>query len=210
MKEERMQEKSKVVSRRWRTAAVLAAGVAVGAVLFATPAAGHFQASITHIWSHIKPKADARYDRPTVKKLETVRGTIGGQVISSTAGEWGFNAQLPRFARAGLDDAHVTIDGVDEASGECSGTASNPTASAGYVCIYPYSVSGMTANQGALWGAGDGTKWGFQASVDADSADSEVWWFANWAYRGTNAAVSPRLASRAASDGCSTPGVGGC
>jgi hypothetical protein len=205
-----MDERKKRVSRWWRTTTVLTLGVVIGTVLMATPAGSHVGGTVTHLWNtHIRPKADARYDRPTVKKLETIRGTIGGQVISSATGEWGFNAQLPRAARAGLDDAHVTIDGVDEASGECAGTAANPTAAPGYVCMYPYSVSSMTENAGYIWGGGDGTNWGFQASVDA-AATGEVWWFANWAYRGTNAAIAPRPVLRAADRGCSTKGVGGC
>jgi hypothetical protein len=49
------------VSRRWRTAAVLALGVAIGAVLVATPAASHI-GTVTHLWNkHIKPRADKRY-----------------------------------------------------------------------------------------------------------------------------------------------------
>ncbi|MEO8290736.1 MAG: hypothetical protein ABI649_07035 [Gaiellaceae bacterium] len=47
--------------RLWRTVAVLALGVAIGTMIMATPAAAHFQASISHIWSHIKPLADTRY-----------------------------------------------------------------------------------------------------------------------------------------------------
>jgi hypothetical protein len=198
------------VSRRWRTAAVLALGVAIGAVLVATPAASHI-GTVTHLWTkHIRPKADVRYDRPTVKKLETIRGTVGGQVISGATGEWGFNGQLPRAARAGLDDAHVTINGVDEASNECTGTSTNPTAAPGYVCIYPYSVLNMTPNAGYIWGSGDGTNWGFQVSVDATVADDIAYWFANWAYKGTNAAIAPRTVQRAAHSGCSTSGQGGC
>jgi hypothetical protein len=206
-----MKEKKKRVSRWWRTTTVLTLGVVIGTVLMATPAGSHVGGTVTHLWkAHIRPRADARYDRPTVKKLETIRGTIGGQVISSATGEWGFNAQLPRAARAGLDDAHVTIDGLDEASGECTGTAANPTAAPGYVCMYPYEVSDMTPNAGYIWGSGDGTNWGFQASVDADLVDTGVWWFANWAYKGTNAAIAPRPVLRAAHRGCSTKGVGGC
>jgi len=205
-----MEEKKKRVSRWWRTTTVLTLGVVIGTVLMATPAGSHI-GTVTHLWNtHIRPKADARYDRPDVKKLETIRGTIGGQVVSSVADEWGFNAQLPRAARAGLDDAHVTIDGVDEASGECAGTADNPTAAPGYVCMYPYSVSNMTPNAGYIWSAGDGTNWGFQASVDADLVDTGVYWFANWAYKGTNAAIAPRPVLRATHSGCSTKGEGGC
>jgi hypothetical protein len=56
-----MQKEGKRVSRRWRTAAVLALGVAIGTVLVATPAASHI-GSVTHLWNaHIKPRADTRY-----------------------------------------------------------------------------------------------------------------------------------------------------
>ena len=48
-------------NRRWRLAAVLAAGVAIGIAIAATPAASHI-GSVTHLWNHhIKPKADKRY-----------------------------------------------------------------------------------------------------------------------------------------------------
>jgi hypothetical protein len=41
--------------RRWRTVAVLAAGVAIGVAIVATPAASHI-GSVTHLWNHhIKP-----------------------------------------------------------------------------------------------------------------------------------------------------------
>ena len=195
-------------TRRWRAVGLLAVGVTIGTVLMATPAAGHI-GSVSHLWNHhIKPKADARYDRPTVKKLETIRGTVGDQFISPGAGEWGFSASLPRAARVGLDDAHVTIDGVDEASGECPGTSTNPTAKPGYVCIYPYSVFNMTPNAGYVWGSGDGTKWGFTASIEADGS-GESYWIANWAYKGTNGPVVARSVART-TDGCSTTGEGGC
>jgi hypothetical protein len=54
-------EKDPRVSRRWRTATVLALGVVVGTMLVAQPAGAHFLPSIRHIWHHIKPKADNRY-----------------------------------------------------------------------------------------------------------------------------------------------------
>jgi hypothetical protein len=48
-------------SRRWRAASLLALGALIGILVAATPAGAHFRASIDHIWSHIKPKADKRY-----------------------------------------------------------------------------------------------------------------------------------------------------
>jgi hypothetical protein len=48
--------------RRWRTAALIAAGVALGVAIAATPVSGHVGTSVSHLWNaHIKPKTDARY-----------------------------------------------------------------------------------------------------------------------------------------------------
>jgi hypothetical protein len=63
-----MEHRTRRVSRRWRTAAVLALGAIIGTMLVAQPAGAHFLPSITHIWSHIKAKADPRY-------ANAVRGT---------------------------------------------------------------------------------------------------------------------------------------
>jgi hypothetical protein len=197
-----VKERTKRGTRLRRMIAVLAVGIAIGTMIMASPAAADFRSSINHIWSHIKPKADARYDRPVIKTGETVRGTIGGQFSSAAAGEVGFNAQLPRAAPFGLDDAHVTIDGTAEDTGQCSGTAANPTAAAGHVCMYPYSVSNMTPNNGFIWGGGDGTKWGFQASVNVDTTGM-AFWFANWAYK------APASAPTARSSGSNERGLGG-
>jgi hypothetical protein len=173
-----------VRERRWKLVGLLASGVALGTLLVGTPATAHVGGTLGHLWAHLKPWADARYDRPTVEPGETIRGTIGGQVISqATSGEWGFNAQLPRAAPVALDDAHVVVNGVDEPTGVCTGTAAAPTASPGYVCIYPYSTGGLTAGAGAgtIWGISNNA-WGFQVSLNA-TITGEVYWFANWAYR---------------------------
>jgi hypothetical protein len=172
-----------VQERRWKVVALLAAGIAIGVVLAGSPAGAHVGGTVNHLWGHLKPKADARYDRPTVEPGETIRGTIGGQVETESTGEWGFNAQLPRAAPVALDDAHVVINGVDELTPVCTGTSVNPTASPGYVCIYPYSTGGFTPlpTGGGIWGVGT-NKWGFQVSLQA-TLIGEVYWFANWAYR---------------------------
>ena len=48
--------------RRFRTAAVLGAGVAIGVAMMASPVSGHVGNSVSHLWNaHIKPKTDARY-----------------------------------------------------------------------------------------------------------------------------------------------------
>jgi hypothetical protein len=71
-----VKERTKRSVRLRRTVVVLALGVAIGTLIMATPAAGHFQASIDHIWSHIKAKADKRYLlRPAGTQQEWVAGS---------------------------------------------------------------------------------------------------------------------------------------
>jgi hypothetical protein len=48
-------------NRRWRAIALLAIGFSLATVMFATPAAGHVGGTVDHLWSHLRPKADARY-----------------------------------------------------------------------------------------------------------------------------------------------------
>jgi hypothetical protein len=182
-------------------------------MLVVTPAGAHVGGSVGHLVRHLKSsfytksKANARFLEPKVQPGETIRGTVGEQVRASNVGEIGINGQLPRAAPVGLDDAHVVIDGVDEPAGACQGTSVNPTASPGYLCMYPYSVSSVTPNEGAIWGGGDGTKWGFQVSLDVTSTTS-AFWFANWAYR---APLSSSPASApAAGSGCAGEGLAGC
>lgn len=62
--------------RRWKLVALLAAGIAIGVVLTATPATGHV-AGWAHNWNkHIKPKADKRYQKiPTALQHYTIAGS---------------------------------------------------------------------------------------------------------------------------------------
>ena len=46
---------------RWRVLATLAAGIALGVSMTATPAAGHVGGTVAHLWSHLRPLTDARY-----------------------------------------------------------------------------------------------------------------------------------------------------
>ena len=74
--------------RRWRAAALLAVGVAIGVMVVATPAVSHVGGTVSHLWNqHIKPKADARYVRSvdTVVQSGNVVITSGVQTSTGTA-----------------------------------------------------------------------------------------------------------------------------
>jgi hypothetical protein len=96
------------------------------------------------------------------------------------------NATLPLPAPVALDDAHVNVDGGSDDVG-CAGTATNPTAPNGFVCIYPYYTENLTAATltGWIWGTtGDGVvKWGFQVGWNGTgAANSPTVMFGTWAY----------------------------
>jgi hypothetical protein len=130
---------------------------------------------------------DSTYFLPAEVPLgATVRGTIGAQLYTPTTFDEGSaNASLPIPAPVGLTDAFVTVaGGGDDTDGACTGTSDAPTAAPGYVCIYPYSTSNIGGSWnpfGAIWGVGDGTKWGFQVSWNAAIAGG-TYFYANWAY----------------------------
>jgi hypothetical protein len=68
------------VSRRWRTVALLAIGIAIGTTLTATPVYSHVGGTVTHLWNaHIKPKTDARYYTKTAADDRfALKGDSGG------------------------------------------------------------------------------------------------------------------------------------
>jgi hypothetical protein len=67
---------------------------------------------------------------------------------------------LPIPAAGNINDAHVSIDGVDEAASECTGSYASPTATAGYVCLYPRRTAGVNIVDGYV-PFSDPTKYGF-------------------------------------------------
>jgi hypothetical protein len=121
---------------------------------------------------------------------ETERGTVGGEAAAvDTNTEVTVSATLPVPAAFGLDDDHVVVDGnpEDETADQCKGTADDPQADPGYVCIY--SFSGFNDNntnaRGFIWGSSqdEKAKWGFQVSWYPTSVPpANTAFFGNWAY----------------------------
>ncbi|HXV58560.1 MAG TPA: hypothetical protein VD704_11895 [Gaiellaceae bacterium] len=67
------------VSRRWRTVALVAVGVAIGSTLTATPVYSHVGGTVTHLWTHLRPKTDQRYYTKTQADARyALKGQSGG------------------------------------------------------------------------------------------------------------------------------------
>jgi len=77
-----------VGERRSKHVALLAVGIAVGAVTIGTPAGAHVGGTVKHLWNHLKPKADARYVNASENPWAIVdsAGTVvrGNRVVSAT------------------------------------------------------------------------------------------------------------------------------
>lgn len=77
------------ITRLRGTIAVLALGVAIGAMMVATPAGAHVGGTVNHLWEHLKPKADARYlqNTKTVVVSDTVNdGTFDTAIANCPVG----------------------------------------------------------------------------------------------------------------------------
>jgi hypothetical protein len=171
---------------RWRHAALLAAGLAVGAIVTGSPAGAHVGTSISHIWSHLRPKADARYVQKSA--VHTLQGhyAVGGTAMSSGDKAWdgiSFDFELslaptPKFVALG-----------DTPPAECPGDASNPRAEAGFLCIYE--SDGANHGTPTLLNAGGhspgASRWGTTLAVPA-TAGGEFFSYGTWA---VTTALSP-------------------
>jgi hypothetical protein len=129
---------------------------------------------------------------------ETERGTVGGETAAAIDTEVAFSATLPIPAPFGLDDDHVIVDGNsdqgEETADQCTGSAADPQATKGYLCIYPFSHYNDRDARGFIWGnTQDGNaKWGFQVSwYSTADPPTNTAFFANWAYTAPGEAPPP-------------------
>ena len=97
---------------------MLAAGVAVGVAMMASPVSGHVGNSVTHLWNaHLKSKTDARYYTKAQANARYLPATARLRIPSSWTG-----STRPRFLRS---DA--------AAGGDLTGTFPAPAIAAGVV-----------------------------------------------------------------------------
>jgi hypothetical protein len=123
----------------------------------------------------------------------TIKGMIGGDFDSQlpgggTAGaDWGVDGSFPRPAKNLIHDGDVMVVGTDSGDSSdglaCDGTAANPTAPKGKVCIYlvgsgnAVNIRGVTPVPST-----GGSKFGFKLIWDA-STNGDTFVDATWAYR---------------------------
>jgi len=111
-----------------------AVAVTVVSALAPAPASAHYEASIRHLWRHIRAKADARYLQ--LNEVRTLRGqyllaketaSAAGEIVS---GDISFGLTL-----SAAPTRHVISSGGTPPA-ECPGTTAMPEALPGHLCIY--------------------------------------------------------------------------
>ena len=183
-------------NRRWKTVALVAASLALGVVIAATPATAHVGGWL-HNWNqHIKPKADARYmPGGMLPAGKTIRGAydMGGTAAAANAlataelsfGYRPFKAQpTPHFIKLG-----------DPAVPACPGTSADPQAAPGHLCIYErFSLN--AGNRSMTGPSGDNSAWRFGAGLFIRSVASGTFYsIGTWAATSGPAGPSPRASA---------------
>jgi hypothetical protein len=194
-----MQKEGKQVSRRWRTAAVLALGVAIGTVLVATPAASHI-GTVSHLWkNHIRPKADARYVKKSA--IKTIQGdwALGLQAASTDDDGWD-NISFG-FKLSTAPQAHFIL-AAGTPPAECPGTVANPRAAPGHLCVY----ENDSTNRGSVTvfsvpgGGAAADPWGAGLWLQPAAAGNS-WSYGTWAVTAGNGVTVSRATPSTARPG---------
>lgn len=182
--------KNSVGTKQLKNGAVTGAKVKPGSLKADAFAAGQLPSGPQGPTGVPGPRGDAgRSALETLRSEETVHG-VWSLVGREPGGGISYNTTSPTFpipAPQPVNSEHVVVAGNDSVSGDgCIGSAAEPFAAPGFVCIYSSHASGTTAAEGlgALAKVGapsstDGSKFGFAILVEGEET-----WVANgaWAY----------------------------
>ncbi|HET6657183.1 MAG TPA: hypothetical protein VFG61_04725 [Gaiellaceae bacterium] len=184
--------------RSWRTASVLAFGILIGVVLLAPPAGAHFQASISHIWSHIKPKADARYlPGGKIPAGRTIRGTYSIDGTAAAVSDDDSTDISFGWTLADAPIAHFIAEGATPPA-SCPGNAANPRAAKGHLCVYEADQTNADGGTRAVYDpvtyvAGIANTHGFGVYMYGAAATGFYTSHGSWAVTTPSPPASPRV-----------------
>ena len=126
-----------VVRRSRRLLVPLAIGVVLGTLLMAPPAGAHFQASIKHIWKHIRGKADVRY-------VNAVPGTNKAPRAAEADG-------VRRVVR--IDSATVLVNAGEEVFGSVDCPAGTHVVGGGVAAQFNSVINSSWPTSATTWAA---------------------------------------------------------
>ena len=117
-----------------------------------------------------------------LRRGETIRGVIGAEGWSPQPNaDFQTATTFPIQAPVAIDGDHVDVNSLEESEDRCSGSADNPTAPQGVVCIYVSSTTNMHEVQGVGSPGQGGSPYGFGLKWTTNSSgDYSV--SGTWAY----------------------------
>jgi hypothetical protein len=203
-------------ARRWKVVALLAVGMAIGVTMTATPAASHVGGTVAHLWSHLKPLADARYanavagtdkaknadkldGRDSVAYLpgtlpanRSVTGAFYVMGPATAAGQFiGDDISFGYRTSAAIPFANRHFIKVgDPAVAACPGNVDDPQAAPGHICAY----EGGTQNVGAFRGFDQFRATGTGVFIQSAAA-GHTYSYGTWAMTAPPAGAALRSAS---------------
>jgi hypothetical protein len=108
------------IEGRWRQVALLATGIVIGVAMVGTPVGAHIGGTVSHVWNHLKPRADARY----VNEQELLWAVVDGDGEAIVRGNGAVSVNRSsagvyqvRFTRNVRDCAYVASVGLTGFSG---------------------------------------------------------------------------------------------
>jgi hypothetical protein len=159
------------LSRGLCTIVIGVAGLALGGMIAASPAAAHFKPSLSHVWGHIKKLGDVRYLQPAqgdARYLQPAQGDA--RYLQPAQGDAAYVRKADVATLRGVyiikeNNAAVgtvTVDSISfnpltfsvsptphilregaASTAECPGNPANPQAAPGHFCLYEAQMSNI-------------------------------------------------------------------
>lgn len=178
--------------RSRKLVALIAAALAIGVVMVATPASAI--TNWTNVWNnHIKPKADQRYVKKSA--IKTIQGNYAAGLQAGNIGDDGWDSISFGFELASAPEEHFLQAGA-ASTAQCPGSAVNPLAAPGHLCVYEsfsQNRGSVVLFTGTTGGTNQASKWGAGVWL-IPAAAGNAFSYGTWAVTAPNGTSPSRVA----------------
>lgn len=178
--------------RSKKMVALVAAALSIVVVMVASPAGA--VTNWTNVWNnHIKPKADQRYVKKTA--IKTIQGNYAAGLQAANTNDDGWDSISFGFALASAPQEHFIQAGV-AAPAVCPGSAVNPQAAPGHLCVYEaigFNRGSVVLFTGTTGAVNQASKWGAGVWL-IPAAPGNAYSYGTWAVTAPNGTTPSRIA----------------
>lgn len=178
--------------RSKKMVALVAAALSIVVVMVASPAGA--VTNWTNVWNnHIKPKADQRYVKKTA--IKTIQGNYAAGLQAANTNDDGWDSISFGFQLASAPQEHFIQAGA-AAPAACPGSAVNPQAAAGHLCVYEsvsFNRGSVVLFTGTTGAVNQASKWGAGVWL-IPTAPGNAYSYGTWAVTAPNGTTPSRIA----------------